>query len=152
MVQIIPKLRAPIVRFGALSERFRSAFGAVRLYPFPVNYGEPVGAMVRYELSFPYQWEIFRIQQMKVRKRTICLAIFCGDVPEMAVDHMGIFICYHLPFAANSWTLRITQFFRLESIVFQPPSLVFWWTSFLVWENRSVFFFQNGKSLVDSSG
>ena len=62
MVQIIPKLRAAIVRFGALSERF----GAVRLYPFPVNYGEPVGAMVRYELSFPYQWE-FQDPKMEVR-------------------------------------------------------------------------------------
>ena len=28
-----------------------------------------------------YQWEISRIQQMEVRKRTICLAIFSGDIP-----------------------------------------------------------------------
>ena len=27
------------------------------------------------------QWEIFRIQYMEVRKRTIFLAIFCGDIP-----------------------------------------------------------------------
>ena len=31
--------------------------------------------------EFQDQWEIFRIQQMEVRKRTICLAIFCGDIP-----------------------------------------------------------------------
>jgi len=28
-----------------------------------------------------YQWEISRIQFMEVRKRTIFLAIYCGDIP-----------------------------------------------------------------------
>ena len=27
------------------------------------------------------QWEISRIQYMEVRKRTICLSIFWGDIP-----------------------------------------------------------------------
>ena len=45
------------------------------------------------------QWEIFRIQYMEVRKRTICLAIFCGDIPWK----IGLTYSRYLQFRFLKW-------------------------------------------------